>query len=864
MKLKNSFITAFLLLALAVQAAGNFSVPKREFRSAWVATVWALDWPRDANDNEANSMNADVQKASMIRMLDSLKRNNFNAVNFQVRSMCDAMYKSSYEPWSSYLTGTRGRTPSYDPLQFVVEECHKRGMECHAWVNPYRFSTGANWTTATDEELKNSGHLLTYGSTVILDPAQQWTIDRIVNVCREIISNYDVDGILYDDYFYPDGIPSNATAEDYTEWQQSGTSMSIGDWRRDNVNRMVKAVYDMIQTTKPWVRFGISPAGVAATSSSVAAKYGVDPCPSGSSDWQYSGIFSDPLAWISSQTLDYISPQVYWKIGATANYATITPWWGQVVKKFGRHVYISTSISSINNSSNANQYVEYANQAEINRTSSLDGAFGSIYYSCKYLYMRNANSLASYLRSTVYSRPALVPALPWKKGNNPGPVTNLSLSADGTLSWNGYDNVRYSVYAFPANMHPSTFTRQVEYLLDMSYGTSYKLPAEYQSTDYQYAVCVVDRVGNEYDPVILGRNLEQLANPELIAPATGATVDMPFEFSWHKVADATSYVVEISNDADFGNVIERVTTADTTASALQFTQLRHEAAQYWRVQACEPNHYSGVSEIRPIVPMKVTVTYPADGEEEVAPDFTAKWYNLHSTAEAVVEIATDEAFSHIVYAGKSATGELAIPETALEAGSTCYMRVRITIDGHEMTSLPVRFTVAHVAAHLLRPTDGGEIYAGEYVEVKPQSWASSYQIEISNSATTWGRTRFVETLKDGATRTTLTADAIKVSSKTLQNGTTYYARVKSAYEGLDGAAHTTEWGPVVAFTYRTTKPATGDINADGVVNVTDVTALINQILGEATYPVSRCDINADGVVNVTDVTALITQIVATK
>ncbi len=856
MKVKNLFITAFLLCTFMAQAAA-YGVPKREFRSAWVATVWALDWPRDANDNEANSMNAEVQKASMIRMLDSLKRNNFNAVNFQVRSMCDAMYKSSYEPWSSYLTGTRGRTPSYDPLQFVVEECHKRGMECHAWVNPYRFSTGSNWTTAADEELKASGHLLTYGSTTILDPAQQWTIDRIVNVCREIISNYDVDGILYDDYFYPDGIPSNNTADDYTEWQQSGTSLSIGDWRRDNVNRMVKAVYDMIQTVKPWVRFGISPAGVACTSSSLAAKYGVEPCPSGTSDWQYSGIFSDPLAWISSQSLDYISPQVYWKIGASANYATITPWWGQVVKKFGRHVYISTSISSIKSTSDANQYVEYANQAEINRNSSLDGAFGSIYYSCKYLYMRNKNSLASYLRGTVYSRPALVPALPWKQGNNPGPISSLALNGSGELTWNGYDNVRYSVYAFPATLHPSSFTKQVGYLLDMTYATNYKIPVEYQGSNWQYAVCVVDRVGNEYDPVILGSNLEQLSAPEMIAPANEAAVDMPFNFKWHKVDDAANYVVEVSNDADFGNVVERITTTDTTLSALQFTKLLHETTQYWRVLAQEPHHYSGVSEIRSIVPMMLTVTYPANGEEEVDPNFTAKWYNLHSANEATVEIANDDDFKQIVFTGKSTTGELTVTDDVLEAGSTCYMRVRITIDGHEMVSLPVKFTVAHVAAHFLRPVDGGEIYKGEFVEVKPQEWATAYQIEISNSATTWGRTRFVETLKDGATHTTATADNIKVNSKKLADGATYYARVKSTYDGLDGATHTTDWGTVVKFVYRAEKPTAGDINADGVVNVSDVTALINHILGTESYPVSRCDINADGIINVSDITALI-------
>ena len=859
MKFRHLFFAAFLLLGFAAQAAGTYSVPKREFRSAWVATVWALDWPRDANDNEANGMNAEVQKASMIRMLDSLKRNNFNAVNFQVRSMCDAMYKSSYEPWSSYLTGTRGKAPSYDPLQFVVEECHKRGMECHAWVNPYRFSTGANWTTAADNKLREDGHLLTYGNTIILDPAQQWTIDRITDVCREIITNYDVDGILYDDYFYPNGIPFNSTAEDYDEWKNSGTSMSIGDWRRDNVNRMVKSVYDMIQTVKPWVRFGISPAGVAATDGSVASKYGVEPCPSGSSDWQYDGIFSDPLAWISSQTLDYISPQVYWKIGAKADYSTITPWWGKVVKKFGRHVYISTSISSMKVGSDANDYVEYANQAEINRTSSLDGAFGSIYYSCKYLYMRNPNSLASYLRNTVYTRPALVPALPWKQGNNPGLVTNLAYSG-GTLSWNGYDNVRYSVYAFPASMNPATFTKQVEYLLDMSYTTSYKIPVEYQSNEWQYAVCVVDRVGNEYEPVFLGSSLKALGNPVLIGPANEATIDMPFTFSWHKVKDAANYVVEISDDADFGNVVERYTTTDTIASALQFSQLRHETNQYWRVQACEANHYCGVSEIRTIVPKLLTVTYPADGEEEVAPDFTAKWYNVNSTNEATVEIASDEAFENILYTGKSANGELTIPDGKLESGITCYMRVRLTVDGQEMVSLPVRFTIVHLAAHLLRPTEGGEIYMGENVEVKPQSWATSYQIEISTSATTWGRTRFVETLKDGATRTSLTADNIKVNSKKMTDGNTYYARVKTAYEGLDGAAHTTEWGPVVKFVYRTEKPVIGDINGDGEVNASDATALINHLLGTESYPTNLCDVNGDGEVNSSDVTALINKI----
>ena len=220
-----------------------------------------------------------------------------------------------------------------------------------------------------------------------------------------------------------------------------------------------------------------------------------------------------------------------------------------------------------------------------------------------------------------------------------------------------------------------------------------------------------------------------------------------------------------------------------------------------------------------------------------------------------MEIADDEAFQNILYTGKSANGELAIPDGKLESGITCYMRVRLTVDGQEMVSLPVRFTIVHLAAHLLRPTEGGEIYMGEYVEVKPQSWATSYQIEISTSATTWGRTRFVETLKDGATRTSLTADNIKVNSKKMENGKTYYARVKTAYEGLDGAAHTTEWGPVVKFVYRTEKPVIGDINGDGNITSFDARYVLRvaaklEVIPEDLIKIE--DVNHDGKVTAAD------------
>ena len=566
-----------MLLSSMMTCAWAYGQPKREFRSAWIATVWGLDWP-------SQGAGATRQMQQMDRLLDSLQVNRFNAVNFQVRSMCDAMYQSSIEPWSSYLTGTRGQNPGFDPLQYVVEGCHKRGMECHAWVNPYRWSTGTNWNTAYDQELKEDGWLLTYGTTIILDPGQQRTIDRIVDVCREIITNYDVDGILYDDYFYPSGIPADATAQDYGEWQASGTTLSFGDWRRDNVNRMVQAVYDMIQETRPEVRYGISPAGVAASSSAVAGKHGVEPCPTGS-DWQYNGIFSDPLAWYEAHSIDYMSPQVYWPFGHSTNdYGLITEWWGKMAAHFGRQVFISSSISGLTASSGPVQYKEYAEEVEFNRTSSLDGAPGAIFYSCKYLYALSSNPLGHYLKNTVFTRPALPPAMPWKEGYNPGVVQNLEC-AGNSLRWDGYDNVRYSVYAFPITMNAATFTGQIDYLLGMTYEPEYEIPAEYQQ-GYQFAVCVLDRVGNEWEPAFLSVELDQLDNPVLISPEDGAAVDAPFRFMWHKVDGAERYLVELASTPGFENVLERVSVTDTTAHMLLFSKLTHGETQYWRVQAC--------------------------------------------------------------------------------------------------------------------------------------------------------------------------------------------------------------------------------------------------------------------------------------
>lgn len=871
-KFNLSLALVLIMLAMsniAAQAA-QFMTPKSEFRSAWVATVWCLDWPAEASRG-TGEVNATKMKQQLNILLDSLQRNNFNAVNLQVRSMCDAFYKSSYEPWSSYISGTRGAAPAFDPLEYAVAECHKRGMECHAWVNPYRFSTGSDWNTPQDQELKNNGWLLTYGSTTILDPGQQRTIDRIVAVCKEIISNYDVDGILYDDYFYPNGIPSNSTAGDYKEWQQSGTSLSLGDWRRDNVNRMVKAVYDMIQKTRPEVRFGISPAGVAASSSSVASKYGVEPCPRGS-DWQYNGIFSDPLAWMSSQTIDYMSPQIYWTTASSSNpFEPIATWWNKMAKTFGRHMFVSHSISSLTKSSkgtanpqplsNYNQeymYDEFANEVEITRVSNLDNAPGSVFYSCKYLYNLGApEALANFLKRTAYKFQALPPAMPWKTGYNPGKVKNLAQSGTN-ITWEGYDNVRYTVYAFPKIMAHENFEKNVEYLLGMSYNTTYAIPAKYQQ-GYQYAVCVLDRVGNEYEPEFLGDSYDPLAAPVLLSPADGSTNYAPFDFAWQPVESATTYTVEVASDAAFSNVLGTATVTGTSVSTREFKNLESGEVHYWRVQASAEGWANGISLPRTITPIFLEITKPANEEKALETTLTLEWNTPDATTEATLNIANKADMSAPVYTAKATGGSHQVPAGKLGDGTKYYAQVSLVYNGEQLVSPVIEFTTMVKAPTFACPaSSGATVYSDDFLSVVMQPEAVSYTIEVSNSATSWGRTRFIQTVSEGS-KVNAPASEIKVSSKLLTDGTTYYARAKATYLDNDGTNRTTDYCETVPFVYHaTTRPQgiKGDINGDGIVDVADVNAAIDMILSlQPNKP--EADVNGDGKVDVADLNAII-------
>lgn len=538
---------ALALLALPCFVGGAFSAnaadgyaQKREMRSVWIATVFNIDWPKGADYGKPDQM-----KADLIAYLEACKTANLNSVCFQVRPMCDAFYKSSYEPWSSYLSGKRGTDPGWDPLAFAVQEAHKRGLRIDAWVNPYRYSktpeqpwAGESWSNAKDAEARK--HLLTYGGVSILDPAQQWTIDRIVNVCVEIITKYDVDGLIFDDYFYPQDIPTNYTAGDYQEYTSNNPKrLSFGDWRRDNVNRMVKAVYAAVQQHRPDCSFGISPAGVSCSDAAVAKKHGVEQITC-ASDWQYNGIFSDPVQWLEDKSIDYISPQIYWSTSnKLAPYTPITQWWSKVANQFGRHHYAShyNTSESVLTPGNTASYIQMLYQISANRSNTLNNAPGSIFFSAKCLKEGSwGSTFANYVAQNIYTHKAIPPAMAWKAKANYKKPENLAKNGK-QLSWDAVSTnkmCRYAIYAVPKSTSmPYASTAQnginSEYLEDVAYTNSYELPAD-KADNYWYAVTALDAANNEYEaatlgePVFTGTKLElDIANPNQMSASYDAT-----------------------------------------------------------------------------------------------------------------------------------------------------------------------------------------------------------------------------------------------------------------------------------------------------------------------------------------------------
>lgn len=438
--LKRSLIFLSLLLVVFVLTAQ----PKYEFRAAWIATVNNIDWPTRGN------YIPDSQRAEFIRLLDMHKRNGLNAVIVQVRPATDAFYPSPYEPWSEWLTGRQGKppVPYYDPLDFMIRETHKRGMEFHAWCNPYRaeFKIGHSSIAPAHITKIYPEWFLTYGDTRYFDPGNKDAQEFVVKVIRDVVSRYDVDAIHFDDYFYPYRI-AGQEFPDAASFARYGKGMEKNAWRRSNVDSVIVKLSKAIKEENKYCRFGISPFGVWRN-----LKDDPDGSDTRAGQTNYDDLYADILLWLRNDWIDYVAPQIYWEFGhKAAPYEVLLDWWSR--KTYGKHCYIGLGIYRAGSSEPWKDSTLIPRQLQALR--SYPQVKGAIYFNSRTFY-RNPNGWNDSLQSNYYKYPALIPPMKYISLGKP------SIPVIESTSWYAIDSVslviqtpsveekikQYAIYAF--------------------------------------------------------------------------------------------------------------------------------------------------------------------------------------------------------------------------------------------------------------------------------------------------------------------------------------------------------------------------------------------------------------------------------
>lgn len=405
------------VMLLLVSCAGNRVVLEpladdlpppapREFRAAWVASVANIDWPSRADLSVAQ------QQTEIIALLDQAQALRLNAIVLQVRPSADALYASALEPWSEYLTGRQGQAPEpfYDPLKMWIDEAHRRGIELHAWLNPYRARHASAKSAVAPNHLASTHPqaVKQYGDVLWMDPAEPAAVQRTLDVVADVVQRYDVDGIHIDDYFYPYPIQGPDGLEldfpDAPAWQRylsSGGQASRADWRRQQVNQLIEQMYTLIHREKPWVRFGISPFGLGRPERRTPGIVGFS---------QYDKLYADAELWLHKGWLDYLSPQLYWPIeqGPQAFSVLLDTWVRENTQQ--RHLWPGLFTSRIDDSPKSWPAQEIARQIALTRAQ--PGAGGHVHFSMIAL-LQNRRGIATLLKSSVYADAALVPATPW-------------------------------------------------------------------------------------------------------------------------------------------------------------------------------------------------------------------------------------------------------------------------------------------------------------------------------------------------------------------------------------------------------------------------------------------------------------------
>ena len=488
--------------------------PKRQLRAVWVASVANIDWPTQTG------LSVDAQKQQFINILDKVQQMHMNAVVVQVRPTADALYPSKLFPWSQWLTGVQGQDPGYDPLAFMVQEAHQRNIQFHAWFNPYRISLGTDLSklAPNNPAILHPDWVVSYGGKLYFNPGLPEVKQYITAGIMEVVNNYDIDGVHFDDYFYPYPVAGQAFPDQAT-YQQYGSGFStIGAWRRDNVNKLVQGLDEAIKQVKPYVQFGISPFGVWRNQSTdptgSATQAGVQ---------DYDDLYADTRAWIKNHWIDYIVPQVYWNIGfQPAAYDVLVPWWAHEVAGTQVQLYIGMAVYKIGLAGPWSDPNQMPNQLALNLK--YPEVTGAMFFSMKELWT-NPLGFTNALSNNIYKYSALLPVTPFADGKAPHQVGQQPArqTAQGVeLHWldsnqtafdpgdqDHHGSAYYAIYRFPDQGHHGICDfNDTQYLLttvrrgtDGDSMTQMFVDTTVQSGQtYTYYITALDRFNQESTP----------------------------------------------------------------------------------------------------------------------------------------------------------------------------------------------------------------------------------------------------------------------------------------------------------------------------------------------------------------------------
>ncbi len=790
--------------------------PKRELRSTWIATVGNIDWPKYADRN-----NAAAQQADLINMLDLYKESNLNAVFLQVRTECDALYQSAYEPWSRYLTWAQGTDPGYDPLQFALEEAHKRGIEMHVWLNPYRInastSDGGSYYHSTHIYKEHPEWAMVYASgKKILNPGRPEVMSYIGEVVRDIVSNYSIDGVHFDDYFYSyDGTPSSLDATEYAAY---GSGMTLGDWRRDNVNRMIDTVWAVIQETNPDVRFGVSPFGIYK-----------DGVPQGIHGLNaYSTIYCDPLAWLRAGSVDYITPQLYWPTGGGQDFETLVNWWADSCYHYNRHLYpgqatyrlsvnpgLKGSIGEDSLLHESKYYFDYPPttdnlsnlesaslkgtgdpvaawtlgqiglQIDLIRSNKDKNGLGSVFFSAKDFV--RVQDLADYLTEKKYTHSAIIPEMTWKTGSTPTAPQNLRVEIIDnkyTLVWDYTLNLndRFAVYSTSDDLTPNEIINDPGKLQGISFEPLISLSDLVISENSYIVVTTVSAIGKESIPSLRYQLDSSIPFVDLILPEDGDTIAYVDSLLWTSDFSDPIYQVQLAANSTFSTIVYTSGWITDTIFNIESLNLNGETNYYWRVRAKDgaEGPYSGARSFFTGFPAVPGLISPANLSQNISTSPKIKWNATVSTENIRVLISESNSFIPLVAEEVfSAEGGEGILSTELSKNTWYYLK----INGENAYGAS-EFTASYVFK-----TTAGEIPDVSLISPENNATVASFDmLDWETSTTTGTISYYLEVAIDNNFSSIMynsgwiSQDELMVSETNLEGGRTYYWRVKARSE----------------------------------------------------------------------------------